>query len=78
MNEEELMNEVLGEPSLALQLPRARITFGEGSVSSGFDERFPRTSISNPRTVQKAIPRHLGSSPIYQKRLEEEEDQKNK
>ena len=73
MNEEELMNEFLGEPSLAQQQ----------SVSSGFDEGLPRTSISNPRTsisnpktVQKAIPRHLWSSPIYQKRLEEEEDQK--
>lgn len=66
MNEEEIMNEVLGEPPLAQQQ----------SVSSGFDERFPRTSISNPRTVQKAIPRRLGSSPIYQKWLEEEEDQK--
>ena len=63
------MNEVLGEPPLA---PRAR----HGSVSSGIDDGFPRTSISNPRTVKKAIPRRLGSSPIYQKRLEEEEDQK--
>lgn len=66
MNEEELINEVLGEPPLAPQ----------HSVSSGIDEGFPRTSISKPRTVKNAIPRRLGNSPIYQKRLEEEEEKK--